>query len=306
MWFVALLAAATPAAGALDEPAAAAQLEALRAEFPRRPKEQSLAALERLATEAPARGATSIRARLWLGDLARQSGDRRRAATWYAQAADAAASAPAADAAASAPAADAAASAPAADAAMRELARLAERGLGDVALGEHRYAAALRHYDAALATRTDAALAARDEPSATLRAELVQKRALAVRLRHRFWLALAAWILFAAAVVAFIATARARRASAYAPPLEVAYVAPVYALLVAGCVGRDGDVLRALVVFAVGSLVLLWSWALRPRGLARAALLATAHVALFYAAVHFAGIVDSLMATVGGAGNNIG
>ena len=81
---------------------------------------------------------------------------------------------------------------------------------------------------------------------------------------------------------------------------------PVYALLIAGCVGRDPAVLHALWLCALWSLALIAAAGLSMRGaspsVARASphapLLVAANAALFYAVLNHAAILDSLFFTV--------
>jgi hypothetical protein len=80
----------------------------------------------------------------------------------------------------------------------------------------------------------------------------------------------------------------------------------VYALLIAGCVGRDPAVLHALWLCALWSLALIATAGLSsrrsaPHGGARVAhvaLLTLANGALFYAVLNRAAILDSLFFTV--------
>jgi hypothetical protein len=109
-----------------------------------------------------------------------------------------------------------------------------------------------------------------------------------------------------AALAWFLARSRFWRPPSLPLPTEALYVAPVYALLVLGCVGRDAAVLHALWLCALWStaLILAAGLALRrapPAGrgsLGHAGLLAAANLALFYACCNRAAILDSLFFTV--------
>ena len=89
-------------------------------------------------------------------------------------------------------------------------------------------------------------------------------------------------------------------------PTEALYVVPVYALLVAGCVGRDAAVLHALWLCAIWSLALIAAAGLAARRhppagtdrVAHALILVAANGALFYAVLNHAAILDSLFFTV--------
>jgi hypothetical protein len=86
-------------------------------------------------------------------------------------------------------------------------------------------------------------------------------------------------------------------------PSEAIYVVPVYAVIIAGCLGRDRGVLEALCVCAIGSTALVGAagMAIRRDG-ARAlygAVSLAANLALFYGAIHAAGLIDTLIVTIG-------
>lgn len=166
--------------------------------------------------------------------------------------------------------------------------RLHERALGDAALRERRFAAARDHYDHARVGATG-----------LLAEELRQKRALAARgLVETRW----AWV--AAALIAFALAWfgwRAGRGRAARPhiPVELWFAAPVYALLVLGCVGRDPAVLRALVVGGGASLVVIGlSGLASQRAPARpwlhALVLVAANLALFYVVLFSARLLAPL------------
>jgi hypothetical protein len=245
----------------LDAPTAAARLDDLRHQLAARGKTQTMNELERLGRDAPDTDA-GAHALLWLGDLARENGEPERATVAYQRARPMGG----------------------------EVQALADRGLGDLALRKQRFVEAARLYDSAL-------------PFATplLRAELEQKRALAVRLRAR---ALAAWIALGvvAAALAWFVARIVRRKTPLQFPTEILYVLPVYALLVLGGWGRDANVFHALILCAAASLPLITLSALAAmRSPARPWLhlgvLGAASVALFYAIVWRCELIDSLLMT---------
>ena len=108
------------------------------------------------------------------------------------------------------------------------------------------------------------------------------------------------------ALVYFLARSRFWQRPRLGLPTEALYVVPVYALLIAGCWRRDPAVLHALWLLACWSLALIAAAGLaarrRPpvgRGqLGHATLLIAANVALFYAVLNRAGVLDSLFMTV--------
>lgn len=172
-----------------------------------------------------------------------------------------------------------------------EIHRLALRGQGDVAYRQRRYSDARRLYQAALVGAPP-----------TLAAELTQKVALSIRARAR---ELAAFVsLFVLLVVLLWFGWRIRRPGASLRlPLEALYVAPVYALLILACVGRDPPILYALELGAAGSLAIIFASGLaQRRSPARpwlhALAIVLANLALFYLVVYAAGIMDTLLVTV--------
>ncbi len=170
--------------------------------------------------------------------------------------------------------------------------RLSLRGRGDVAIAEERFLDARRLYGQAL-------------PGAPpiLQMELEQKYAAALRLFRR---AVAAWLAWAlvAVVLAWFAVRIRRGRGPLRPPLELVYVAPVYALLIVGCLGRDPSVLRALILCALGSMIVIAASGIAARRapdrpLLHATLLALANLALFYAILYRANLLDTLLTTIG-------
>jgi hypothetical protein len=246
---------------------AAARLAELRAHFSARPKAESMAALEALARAAPATEPGG-EAAAWRGALAQEAADDDGAARWFA----------------------ATQAAPEGGLARR----LGERGLGDLDLLHQHYADARRHF----------AEAARGA-SGALAAELIEKEGLARRLETRLRLEWAAWICFAVVLGYFVRRAWRGRGR-IEMPVEAVYAAPVYALLVIGCIGRDAQVLRALVGGGAASLALIAVAGLatcrsppgsRLRWL-QAVLLSSANLALFYAVLNRTGLVDKFIQTV--------
>lgn len=252
---------------ALDPARAAARLDQIRHEFVARPKAESMARLARLADDAPGTPAAA-RALDWLGDLERTAHHDARAAAAYRRAY-----------------------------AMPDAEghRLAARGLGDLALDAGRYGEAQRLF-----------AEARAGASGVLAEELRQKIALAGRLRRRALGEWACWAVVGLALAWFAARSRFWARPRPGLPTEALYVAPVYALLLAGCLGRDPAVLHALALLAAWSTALILAAGLAarrapPAGYARlghAGLLVVANLALFFAICNRAGIVDTLLATV--------
>jgi len=250
----------------LDEAGASARLAELRRDFVGRPKAQSMAALAALANEAPDTAAAA-RALDWLGDLRHGEGDRAGAEAAYARA-------------------------------YRSRDpdghRLAARGLGDLAVERGAFVRA-----EALFTE------ARAGAAGVLAIELDQKIANAKKSHRRALAEWASWALVAAALAFFLVRARVWQRP-LAVPTEALYVAPVYALLIAGCLGRDPAVLHALWLCALWSLALIAAAGLSARRavpvgaakIAHAALLLAANGALFYAVLNHAAIMDSLFFTV--------
>ncbi len=251
----------------LDPAAADARLTQLRREFVSRPKAESMAALAALADEAPDTGAAA-RALDWLGDLRRGEHDVAGAEAAYARA-------------------------------YRshdpEGHRLAARGLGDLAVESGAFSRAESLYREA---RADA--------GGVLALELDQKIANARKMHRRGLAEWACWAFVVAALLYFVARSRAWQRPRLGAPTEALYAAPVYALLIAGCVGRDPAVLHALWLCALWSLALIAAAGLASRRvapiggarLAHVALLTVANGALFYAVLNRAGILDSLFFTV--------
>ena len=251
----------------LDNASAAARLAELRKDFVGRPKAQSMAALAALADEAPDTAAAA-RALDWLGDLKRGEDDRAGAEAAYARA-------------------------------YRsrdpEGHRLAARGLGDLAVESGAFVRGEALYREA-----------RAGAAGVLALELDQKIANARKSHRRAIGEWASWAFIAAALAYFLARSRFWRRPRLGLPTEALYVVPVYALLVAGCVGRDPAVLHALWLCALWSLALIAAAGLAarrrtPAGGARVAhalILVAANGALFYAVLNHAAILDSLFFTV--------
>ena len=134
--------------------------------------------------------------------------------------------------------------------------------------------------------------------------ELAQKTALARRLLARQRVEWAAW-LFLCAVLGYFVVRAWRGDGPLRPPLEAVYVVPLYALLIAGALGRDPLVMQALLLGGAVSVVLVFvvGLALRrapPTGRlrwAQAGLLVAANLALFYAVLNRTGLVDTLVMT---------
>jgi hypothetical protein len=252
---------------ALDPAAADAQLSQLRRDFVARPKAESMAALARLAVEAPDTPAAA-RALDWLGDLRRGEGNLAGAEAAYARA-------------------------------YRshdpEGHRLAARGLGDMAVDRGAFVRGEAYYREA-----------RDGAGGVLAIELDNKIRNARTAHRRAVAQWACWALVAGALAWFVARSRAWAAPRLGAPTEALYVAPVYALLIAGCLGRDPAVLHALWLIAAWSLALIAAAGLAARrrapvGAARLghlALLIAANGALFYAVAVRTGILDSIFYTV--------
>lgn len=252
----------------LDEGAAQARLEQIRARFTQMPKEQSVAALLQLGNDAPDTQG-GARALAWLGDLEHVQHQDALAAEFYRRSYAAHVGG--------------------------EAHRLAARGLGDVAMGEKRYGEAARKY-------REASIGA----TGVLAAELELKVALAERLGRRAVGEWAAWIFLALTLIGFLARARPWQRPHLGAPTELVYTAPVYVLLIAGAWGRDANVEHALWMAAFGSLLLIAAAGLaarrRPPVAAQrwlhATLLVAANAALFYAACNRAMIIDGLFYTV--------
>ena len=251
----------------LDPSAAAARLAELRHDFTARPKAQSMAELARLADEAPDTAAAA-QALDWLGDLRRGEGDRDGARAAYGRAYRS--------------------SDP-------DGHRLGARGLGDLAMEAGRFVRAEALYRQA-----------RAGAGGVLALELDQKIGNARKSHRRAVAEWACWALIAAALAYFVARSRVWRRPRLGAPTEALYVVPVYALLIAGCVGRDPAVLHALWLCALWSVALIAAAGLSMRRrlpvggarIAHATLLVAANAALFYAVLNRAAILDSLFFTV--------
>jgi hypothetical protein len=252
----------------LDESAAQVRFDKIRLEFTQRPKEQSVAELVKLGDEAPDTQA-GARALAWLGDLSHLQKEDAIAVGFYRRAYDSRAGG--------------------------EGHRLGARGLGDVDMGTRDYGDAVDKYREAAAGATG-----------VMATELGLKIELAKKLRRRALFEWAAWIGLLLLLVAYLVRARVWLKPVLEFPVEVVYVVPIYALLLAGCYGRDPSVLHALWIVALGSTALIAAAGLSMRrepalGLRRwghVLLLAAANVALFYAACNRAMIIDSLFFTV--------
>jgi hypothetical protein len=171
-----------------------------------------------------------------------------------------------------------------------ELGALAERGLGDVALVREQFVEARRHYEAA-----------RPGAPPVLAAELDQKIMLVKRLHVRAMAAFGALGVVVLALAWFVMRI-VRRKTPLSFPTEVAYVLPVYALLLAGGWGRDPNVFHALVLCSLASLPLIALSALAAmRSPARTwlhlSVVGAANLALFYVILWRCELIDSLMMT---------
>jgi hypothetical protein len=235
----------------------------------RQPKQASMAALERFARDEAPGTAAAARAEAWLGDLWRGEHDPGQAEAHYRRAAGSD------------------------DAEARGL---GNRGLGDLAMADRHYRAAASHY------REAAALLTGD----VMTTELGLKRALAEKLGRRAAFEWACWLAIAALLAAYLIRSRFWQAPRLALPTEALYVVPPYALLLLGGAGRDPAVWKALALCAVWSTALIAAAGLAARrkppvGAARvlhALVLAGANVALFYACLNRAAVLDSLFYTV--------
>ena len=173
--------------------------------------------------------------------------------------------------------------------------RLGARGLGDLAMEGGHFARGETLYRQA-----------RSGAGGVLAIELDQKIANARKQHRRALLEWAAWALIGGALAYFLARSRVWQRPRIGLPTEALYVVPVYALLIAGCLRRDPAVLHALWLMALWSLALIAAAGLAARRrtplgserLAHAGLLAAANVALFYAVLNRAGVLDSLFMTV--------
>ncbi len=265
-----LLVSLLPPALGDDAAIAEAELQQIRAHFAERPRPETLAALESLAGRFPSLEASG-RALLWLGDLELGAQKSAAARGHYAEA-------------------------------RRrfprgEIGPLAARGLANVALFDGDWDQAIAEIDRAL-----------DGAGGVLRIELLQKRALAVSAKRRAWGEAIAWTLVGIAFAWF--GLRLIKTRQFGLPMISFYLTPVYLLLIGGCWGRDPAVLRALLWLAGGSLaVATVAFAGAPatgkrRLAADGALLALAHLSLFWIAIRRAGIVDVLWNTVHGGADH--
>jgi hypothetical protein len=161
--------------------------------------------------------------------------------------------------------------------------RQGARGLGDLDLARRQYRAALQHFEEASAGA-----------GPVLAEELRQKRALALQLIARERWEWAAWAFLLTSFAWLASRARLRL------PLEVVYVVPVYLLLVAGAIGRDPQVARALA-FGGGLSALFIGvagmGAPPSRPWLRAALVVGINLALFYAVLNRMGLIGSVILT---------
>ncbi len=252
----------------LDDATAAARLAEVRANFAGRPKQASMAALERLADDAPDSPA-GARALDWLADLLRGDGDRAGARVAY-------------------------------ERAYRsrdvEAHRLAARGLADLAVEDGHFVRGEALYREA-----------RDGAGGVLALELEQKIMLARKMHWRALAEWAAWALVLATLLWSLWRARPWQAPRPTLPTEALYVVPLYLLIVVGCIGRDPGVLHALWLCALWSTALILAVGLaarrRPPVGARgrwalAGTVAAVNAALFYAVCNRTGILDSLIFTV--------
>jgi hypothetical protein len=257
LWLL-VLATAPP----LDEAAAAAALQEIRAGFATRPTAETDAALARLAADAPSTQAAGL-ALVWRGDLALSAGDPARARASY----------------------------EGAYAIGGEARRLGARGLGDVALGLRQFARARGFY-----------LQALDGASPLLAAELRQKLALTARLGRRTLLEWLSWGLLVALIGYFAWRARPWRGlgapgeALYVLPvyllLIVGGVGRDARVLEALMIGAAGS----LTLIAAAGMA-----AARTAGRARwahLALLVVGNLALFYASAAHAGLLDALSNSV--------
>ena len=159
---------------------------------------------------------------------------------------------------------------------------LAHRGLGDVAAARHRWGTAVAEYDAALVGA-----------AAPLAVELSAKRAVAVREQRWTALEVGCWVayLVCAAVLAW-----RLRGQRLVWPVEVSFLAPVYAIFVAMAWPHGAEIVVALVWISVGSLMAVALVFAAPRRRAQgAALLALAMTAAsIYVGLHRSGLLGRL------------
>ena len=243
-----------------------AALEAIEQQVARTPLERTSAALEEVARRWP-RTAAGERARLWHGDLELQKKRYDSGIADYARLA-----------------------AQTSDARMRSL---SHRGLANVALERHAWSDAIRELDAA-----------HSGADLLVRFELVEKRGVALVERRRDRLELGAWLVIALYVA--LSARRVVRASTRQFPTAAKFLVPTYAALLAGAARLGRNPWRAMLLIALGSVVmtsLAFAAPLPKTAAARGMLLATlsvATLALFYVACRRAGILDPLIETLRG------
>lgn len=263
---VALLAAIAAGSGAAPASSPASspveRLAQIRRAFPTRAKAVSVAALERLAHEAPHDPAGG-RAMLWLGDLSLQEGELARAGDFYRGA----------------------------EPFSGELHRLALRGEGDVAMRAHHYIDARNRYRAALAGAPP-----------ILTAELTQKVALAIRLRRRelgalFSLGLYVLVLgwFAWRIRRPGTSLRPPLDALYVVPVYALLILGCLHRDPAVLRALELGALGSLVLIFASGLATRRSPA---RPLFHATALVCANLALFYVVVWHAGIIDLILTTL--------
>ena len=168
-----------------------------------------------------------------------------------------------------------------------EVAALALRGLGDIALSTRDWSEAIRRYEEAIR-----------EASPTLQRELEEKREVASRERFRGAIEAFAWLFVAVCAGWF---ARAARQWQRRLPREVALLAPVYALLVFVAWGRDPFVPIAMMWIAAGSLLLIglaFADETRRFSAADLAILVCGNSAVIYISLHRSGVIGSLLETL--------
>jgi hypothetical protein len=198
----------------VDDAAADARLQAIERGYATTPGLQWERDAERLAIEAPTSAAAG-RALLWLGSLAQHDGRDGIATQRY-------------------------------DEVKRrfptsELAALADRGLGDIALRARRWSDAIARFEAA-----------RPDATPVLRYELEEKIQIAHRERSRWHWEIAAWLGFGLCLIGLACPLRSGRPFAF----DVKFLAPIYVVLIAAAWGRDPHVPIAMAWIATGSVLL--------------------------------------------------
>jgi hypothetical protein len=160
---------------------------------------------------------------------------------------------------------------------------LAHRGLGDVATARHQWRTAVAEYEAALVGA-----------AAPLAVELSAKRAVAVH--EQRWTALEAgcWVAYLVCAALLAWRLRGQR---LVWPVEVSFLAPVYAVFVAMAWTHGAEIVLALVWISVGSLAAVALVFAAPHHRARgAALLALAMTAAsIYVGLHRSGLLGRLV-----------